>query len=266
MIYLERTPHGALRPFVRMLWYARGGHHVPRRERILPTGRVQVILSLARSYLFDCREGSSDRREAPSLVVGARSVYEVIDSSDLEDLIGVVFEHAGFSTFARDAVHHFSNRSVCLEDVWGPAARTLRDRLLEVAGPEERLACFEGFLASRMGVPVTRNEVVRSALKCFRSESGVATVREVARSTGYGERRFRQLFEEEVDSRRRHGAASSASSRRCNSCTRVQTCVGQSSRSNVGTTTSHTLRMSSERSPVWTRRPTRQAARDGRTT
>ena len=68
VIYLERLPYAKLRPFVQVLWYARDGHLTPRRERVLPTGCVQVILNLSRGFLLDCPQGSADRRMPPSLV------------------------------------------------------------------------------------------------------------------------------------------------------------------------------------------------------
>src|SRR5215469_8046672 len=125
MLYLQRIPAAPLNQVIRTLWYAQAMSVPHRRERVLPTGRVQVILNLARDFLLDCPEGRPDLQLPPALVVGARSVYEIIDCSDMADLIGIVFEPGGFSLFAGDAVDLFSNRSAPLEDVWGATARNL---------------------------------------------------------------------------------------------------------------------------------------------
>lgn len=198
MIYIERKPGAPLDGWIRALWYARAPDVAHRRERVLPSGCVQVILNLERDYLHDCPEGQSSIRVAPALVVGARSRYEIVDCSDLADLIGIVFEPGGFGAFARDAVDLFSNRGVELEDVWGAAARRLRERLRELKTPHERLACLEGFLRERFAGRLTRNRLVEFALGKFGSAAGVATVREVARGAGWSERRFSQVFREEV--------------------------------------------------------------------
>jgi AraC-like DNA-binding protein len=198
MLYLERIPAAPLSRFVRTLWYAQARDIVAHRERILPTGRVQVILSLARDFLLDCPEGACDRRISPALVVGARSTYEIIDSSDMTDLIGVVFTPGGFAPFATDAVHLFSNRSVPLVDIWGVSAQTLRCQLLEIRLPEARLRCLERFLMGRLAEYRSRNEIVDFALNRFRHAPRIATVRDVARSTGWSERRFSQIFRESV--------------------------------------------------------------------
>ena len=203
MLFLERVPAAPLNGFIRVLWYAQAREVAHRRERVLPTGSVQVILNLERDFLLDCPEGASDRRMPPALVVGARSAYEIIDSSDMADLIGIVFAPGGFSAFAADAVDLFSNRSVDLEDAWGASVRHLRDRLRELPGPRERLRCLESFLVERFAPRLTRHGPWRSseidfAVRAFGSAPGIATVRDVARRTGWSERRFSQVFREEV--------------------------------------------------------------------
>jgi AraC-like DNA-binding protein len=203
LLYLERIPAAPLNGFIRSLWYAQARPAAHHRERVLPTGRVQVILNLARDFLLDCPEGLSDKRMPPALVIGARSIYEVIDGSDMADLIGIVFKPGGFAAFASDAVDLFSNRSVGLEDVWGRGARELRDRLREVATPQGRLDCLEGFLIERFVVRLLRpgsgrGGEVEFALRRFQRAPSIATVREMARTTGWSERRFSQVFREEV--------------------------------------------------------------------
>ncbi len=203
MIYLEYKPAPPLSRFVHCLWYARTPQPAHRRERILPTGRTQVILNLARDFLLDCPEGQPDRRSALSLVVGARSTYEIVDTSDMADLIGIVFEPGGFPFFAADAADLFSNRTISLEALWGRRAQTLRDRLRELTTPQAQLLCLESFLAelwtkrSAAGTAAHR-PAIEFALKCFRQAPRAAGVSEVARRIGWSERRFSQLFREQV--------------------------------------------------------------------
>ena len=198
MLYFECIPTGPLARYVRTLWCAQDHDIVPRRERILPSGCLQIILSLSRDFLLDCPIGSRDRRLPPALIVGARSIYEIVDASDMADLIGVIFKPGGFIPFAGDAVHHYSNQSVPLADVWGPSVDSLRNQLLALAEPKERLRCLEQFLAGRLPVYPAMNRMVEFAVDRFRCGPRTATVREVARSTGWSERRFSQVFREQV--------------------------------------------------------------------
>ena len=211
MIYIEHTPALPLDRFVRMLWYTRAPDPGHRRERVLPTGRTQVILNLARDYILDTNQepkldtGDSGPllKSPPSLVVGARSVYEVVDTSDMADLIGIVFEPGGLPLFANDAADLFSNRNVALEDIWGNQARSLRDRLREIPTPTGKLAVLEADLMHRLLARLARrsalfDHAIEYALTRFDRAPGVATVAEVARSTGWSERRFSQVFREQV--------------------------------------------------------------------
>jgi len=198
VIFLEHIPAAPLNRCVRSLWYARVLDAPHSRQRILPTGRVQIILNLARDFFLDLSEDKPAQPRQPSLIVGARSTYEIVDTSDMADLIGIVFQPGGFAPFARDSVHLFSNRNTGLEDVWGESARYLRDRLREAATPAARLLCLEQFLLSTFAGRLSRHCMVDYALNRFQRTPSLSTVREVARGTGWSERRFSQVFREQV--------------------------------------------------------------------
>jgi AraC-like DNA-binding protein len=203
VIYLDHKPAAPLNRSIRTLWYAAVPPLDHAHERILPSGCVQVILHLEHDFLHDCPEGEAERRLPPALVVGARSIYEIINTVDMASLIGIVFEPGGFGPFVGDAVDLFSNQSVCLEDVWGTAARSLRDRLRETPSPRGKIAALEEFLRIRFAGCVARRNTTRMstiefAVKTIGRTPSVATVRELARSTGWSERRFSQVFREEV--------------------------------------------------------------------
>jgi len=203
LLYLEHIPAPPLDHYIRMLWYARAAQSNHRLERILPTGNTQVILNLARDYLLDCPEVGPERKGSHSSVIGARSIYEIVNTSDMADLIGIVFQPGGLPLFASNAADKFSNRSVDLEDIWGSGARALRDRLRELAEPKARLQCFERFLTRTFGARLAEarplhHAAVDYALQRFAHAPSVVTVRDVARGTGWSERRFSQVFREEV--------------------------------------------------------------------
>jgi AraC-like DNA-binding protein len=204
LLFLERIPAAPLAPFVRMLWYARAEHSTYKRERILPTGCTQVILNLARDYVLDCSEGFPDVYRPPALVVGARSVYEIVDTSDMADLIGIVFSPGGFAPFASDGAHHFSNQTVALDElgsIWASGTQPLRDHLREIDSPQGRLQCLEHFLVARFTSRIERRRrppQIQFALRYFAHNPSIASVAETARQIGWSERRFSQVFREEV--------------------------------------------------------------------
>jgi len=203
VVYLERTPRAPLNRFVSLLWSARAPCGVYGHERVLPNGCIQLIISLARDFLLDCPESQPEVRRPPALIVGARSVYEMVAQSDMADLIGVVFQPGSFPAFAGEAAHLFSNRNIPLTDLWERETRSLRERLLALDSAEARFACLERFLLERTQANAAnpsspRSAAIRFALTRIAQAPGTVTVREVARSIGWSERRFSQVFREDV--------------------------------------------------------------------
>ena len=198
MIYIERQPGPALAPFIRALWHANAPDTAYQRERILPNGCVEIILNLARDFLMDCNEGQPDRANAPSLVVGARSIYEIVDTADMAALIGIHFKPGGFAPFVGERADEFSNLNRPLADLWGSSVARLRDALREIPDAVARLDYLEAFLLDRFTAPRPRHPVVQFALGRFAHYDSLATVRSVAQSSGWSERRLSQVFREEV--------------------------------------------------------------------
>jgi AraC-like DNA-binding protein len=136
-----------------------------------------------------------------SLVVGARSAYEIIDRSDMAELAGIVFRPAGFAPFACDAVDLFSNRYVSLEDIWGAKARQLRERLCEAPSPRTKLDILERFLLEGFSSPALTHPthpMVDFAVSHMARAPRISSVTEIAEQTGWSMRRFSQVFREQV--------------------------------------------------------------------
>jgi AraC-like DNA-binding protein len=198
VIYLELQPAPQLAPYIRALWYAHAPIVEHSHERILPSGCLEVILNLARDHLMDCSEGRPDCPNAPALIIGARSVYEGVDTADMASLIGVQFRPGGFSAFTADRADQITNQTLPLEDLWGTSVRALRDTLRELPTPRTRLSFLQEFLLARLQVRRQPHPVVVHALSRFARDCRAVTVREIAASTGLSERRFSQLFREQV--------------------------------------------------------------------
>ncbi|MFZ0796531.1 MAG: helix-turn-helix domain-containing protein [Terriglobales bacterium] len=197
MVYLEAPPNPQLRPWVRSLWYCRAPQFSHRHERVLPNGCVQVILNLSRNSLTDCGEdGKANRRLPRAIIVGTRARHEVIDTADLEEVVGILIQPGGFAGLFRERADLFFDRSVGLEEVW--PGTSLTNRLCEVPTPVEKLRTLEVFLTKRLGLhPGTRrSEMVDEAMHLFREKS--LRVAECARSVGVSERRLSQVFREHV--------------------------------------------------------------------
>jgi len=203
VFYLERIPAAPLSRFVQILWFAQVPTAAHRYERILPTGCTQVILNLERDCLHDCLEGGPDQLVSPALVIGSRSNFEIVAARDMASLIGISFKPGGFAAFAGDAVDRFSNLSIPLDAAWGAASLSLRSRLRETDDIRTRFRIVEAFLLERLTTCArpqadSRRQLVEFAVSNFGNAPVLSTVSEVARRAGLSERRFSQIFREEV--------------------------------------------------------------------
>jgi hypothetical protein len=199
MLYIERKPALPLRRFVRSLWYTSTPFVEHRRERILPSGCAHIVVSLSQDFLTDCPEDRPEQRTAPALMVGQRSAYEIIATADLEDLAGVLFMPGAMPAFLADRADLISNRNLPLDQIWPGYVDNLRSRMLEGSSPEARLHILEDCLAALL---MTRriprawgpHPAVQFALEQFEGDSSQSSIADIARRSGWSERRFSQIF------------------------------------------------------------------------
>jgi AraC-like DNA-binding protein len=161
---------------------------------------MQIIVSLSRPYLTDCGEdGSVTRRLPRAIVVGARSHFEVIDTSDLEELVGVAFHPGGFARLFRERADLFFEQSVGLDSLTLSGRDTesvCEAGVCEASTAPAKLGVLGNWLQRVAPQNIRRSELVDQAIHLFRSRD--LTVAQCARSIGVSERRLSQVFREEV--------------------------------------------------------------------
>ena len=189
-MYLQRPPGLPLAPYVETLWCCEGYEAAHRRERVLPNGRFQLIIDLALRDLAP--------RPSPSIIVGVRMAYSILETASIQSVVGVVFQPGGALPFFDAAADEFHDRTVPLDQVWSSAGSLLRDRLLEAGSPAARLNILETELRRRLGKPAELHSAVRYALREFGRSPHAAGILEVARDAGLSRRRFTALFREQV--------------------------------------------------------------------
>ncbi len=195
MLYLEKAPSAVLLPWVRLLWYCRAPMVAHSRERVLPNGCIQILLNLSGDSLTDCGEdGITSGRLAPAIVVGARARFEIVDTADMEELLGIVIRPGGFARLFRERADLFFEQSIALDNIWREPG--LSDRLREAQTPAEKLRRLEGSLIRILRTDSRRLDLVDQAMHLFRRRS--LSVGDCAQSVGVSERRLSQVFREEV--------------------------------------------------------------------
>jgi AraC-like DNA-binding protein len=186
MLHRFHSPPPPLSDFVALLWSYEAYILPHARERLLPTGTVELVIDLR-----------AETRGAAAVVCGAYSEFFEIETAAETSVLGVHFKPGGAFPFFEPPAGELHNRHVGLEDLWGADAADLRERLLEATTADARFRILEGALLARIVRPLTRHRAVAGALHAFAGPRA-RTVADVCEQTGLSQRRFIELFKGEV--------------------------------------------------------------------
>jgi AraC-like DNA-binding protein len=199
LMLLEHEPAVPLTSYVEKLWYCNGYQGVHRKERVLPNGTFQLVISLAEGPLLAPGSPTEERGQlAPSLVMGIRSHYSVIRTAMFQSAMGVVFWPGGARVFFNSPADAFYNESVPLDLLWGSKANDLRDRLRAASTAVKKFRVLEIALLERVKKGRELHTAVRYGLREFARAPHIRSVLEVTKEAGLSRRRFAQLFREQV--------------------------------------------------------------------
>jgi AraC-like DNA-binding protein len=193
-------PQPPLSEFVERLWLAIDGQ-VPRKERILPNGTVELVVNLRedRVRIDGVGDTACHKSVAGVAVSGAYSKVFIIDAMQHEAMLGVHFRPGGASVVLGVPSGELTNAHADLAGLWGAAAaRTLRERLCTAVTHRQRFRILEHALTQRLAAPLRRSPAVRLALDLMGPHGAGASIREIVRQTGLSHRRLVTLFTNEV--------------------------------------------------------------------
>lgn len=162
-LFHARPPRGPLSRYVATLWYASG--QIPyRRESLLPTGNVDLIINLGSPFLV------GGRRVVDGWTRGLQTRPSENEPLAETHVVGVSFRDHGALPFLGVPVAELSDEVVSIEELWGrQIAAGLRERLWEERGAESKLAVLEAYLSRRLPDGDSRTARVEHALARLRS-------------------------------------------------------------------------------------------------
>jgi AraC-like DNA-binding protein len=181
------VPAKPLSDFVALVWYWRGYEVDHARERLMPMSTVELVINL----------GSG--RPCESGISGPRSEFHVIERSSQDEMLGVHFKPGGAFPFLRFPFSDLHNSGIGLDDLWGDArAGELLSRLHEARSIEAKFQTVEKWLLQAASRPFEHHPAVLFAIQEFKKDAGLLSSAAVADKVGYSQRRFIELFRDEV--------------------------------------------------------------------
>jgi AraC-like DNA-binding protein len=199
MGHLVVAPAPPLDAVISRLWdweMPPAAHHY---ERVLPVPGAALIINL---YENETRVYSDDAERrctrAPASVIGGPCLRsQIIDTAEQVHVMGVVFRPGGAYALTGEDHAALVERDIGLEDIFGSSAHQLRERLLNTAEAERRLAVLEQWLLARMKLPQLAPEVLH-ALGEINRLPHVTRIGPLVRDIGLSEYRFGRLFRRQV--------------------------------------------------------------------
>jgi AraC-like DNA-binding protein len=199
MLFQSHIPSPPLSEFVDRFWFC-SDNPPHARERILPSGTVELVINLVDDEIRIDGLSSTDhdRRFSGAVVSGPYSRFFGIDPRQHGAIIGVHFKPGGAFPVLGFPIDEVTDSHIDLESIWGRFASELRERLCETATPPQRFALLEAALLSRLGRPLRHHPAVAIALDRFEKKWTEDSICDLARRVNLSQRRFIQLFSDEV--------------------------------------------------------------------
>src|SRR5262245_39711186 len=131
-----------LSEFVELFWLHEASEPTSAKERLLPTGSIDLVINLREDLLraYDPANPRRFERLSGAVICGPHSRYPVIDAALSWTVLGVHFKPAGAAAFLKVPAAELHNGRFPLDAVWGREASGLREQLLSVTRPNERFA------------------------------------------------------------------------------------------------------------------------------
>jgi AraC-like DNA-binding protein len=197
-MHLSRPPVAALRPFVELVWASEAGPGdgpaAPRRELVLPTGSLHLVVRLADRPLRVFRH-AGDRQGFTvdtAVIGGPRAAPYLKDISRPVPNVGALLRPGAAAFLAGAPASEFAGAHTPLANVWGRSAvDTLGNRLAEEPSLAGRLDLFEAALFARLnGLRRVDPRIVHAVSRLRLA----VPVSEVAAESGLSHRHFTLRF------------------------------------------------------------------------
>ncbi|GAA0897968.1 helix-turn-helix domain-containing protein [Pseudonocardia zijingensis] len=113
-------------------------------------------------------------------------------------VFGVKFRPGGFQPFLGRPLADITGAVLPAEQLWGPAATTLAERMAAARGVDRLVALVEGFLRERWPPPDPQVELVQRIVAALLHDRTIARVDDVSEMFGINPRALQRLFQRYV--------------------------------------------------------------------
>jgi AraC-like DNA-binding protein len=180
------VPQRPLSDFVGLLWYWRGHESAYSKERVLPSGTVELVVKLGKGRASDAG------------ISGPKSRYFVIERRTEDELLGVHFKQGGGFPFFNFPIAELHNGGGSLAAIWGEKSTGEMVELLhEALTIDEKFRLLEKWLMGAVCHSLEQHPAVSYAIEAFQHDPLLSSA-DMAEKVGFSQRRFIELFRSDV--------------------------------------------------------------------
>jgi AraC-like DNA-binding protein len=181
---------------VDLIWYYRGPT-VNTLKRILPTGRLELVVNLGEPYQLV--SGAGTERLASCWISGLQAGPMVVAQPARQDVVGVRLRPAGAQALLSDTpLRVVSGLHVALRDLVGRAAEELRERLAEATTVERRLRLAARWVGDRIVRAGGLDPAVAWTAARIERSRGAVSIGALRQRTGLSKARMVLAFREQI--------------------------------------------------------------------
>lgn len=193
-------PEGVLAQFIDFMWIDRGYTPTWTRERLLPSRLCALIVNLRGEpfQLYQTSDAASPQAVSDIVISGMQSRPLVLDAASRAATIGAVFRPGWAWALFDRPIDEFTDQTIALGDLWPRTAPLIRERLAEAPTSADAFRVLEHLLKQQLDRPLRPHPAITLATEIFDASPASLSVEDVADRTGYSQRRFSELFREQV--------------------------------------------------------------------
>lgn len=188
-----RPPH--LNGLVDVIWHF-SGPTMNTLKRILPTGRVEILVNLGESYRIVAGAGTELLRTA--WIGGLLTKPQIIEQPAWQNVLGIRMRPQAACALLATPMHEITGFQVALQDVIGHAAGELAERCGDAESIPQMFSRAAEWLSNRLREAPAVNAAIAWSATQIEQRGGSVPIAELRAVTGLSKTRLAASFREQI--------------------------------------------------------------------
>jgi hypothetical protein len=169
-----------------------------KRRLEVPAIQVPLIIGFGPAFRVGWPDGRGEPVAHHSFIAGMSDQYALVSSDGPADCLEAQLSPIGMHLILGLPMHELSNRTLELQDVLGPEADSIAERVYEAPEWDDRFAILDGFFLERLARARTPDPAVGRAWTALRRRGGGVEIGTLVEAAGWSHRHLIDRFREQL--------------------------------------------------------------------